>query len=218
MRGMLIGIGVLLVLLFVAGGWLVSQRNQLVTLRGGAEAQWTQVENQLQRRNDLIPNLVATVKGFAAQERGVFEAIANARAQLAGARTREERIRGAQAVESALGRLLVVVENYPQLKSDAQFTRLMDELAGTENRIAVERMRYNELVRDYNIRIQQVPTTFVASLGGFEPLTPFTAAPGAREVPRVDFGAGPVGAPRAGAPAPAAAPRAVGGPSPAPAR
>ncbi len=213
MRGLLVAVGVLLVLLFVAGGWFISQRNRLVAMRGAAEAQWTQVENQLQRRNDLIPNLVATVKGFAAQERQVIEAVAGARARLAGARTREEQIRGAQELESALARLLVVVENYPQLKSDATFIRLMDELAGTENRIAVERMRYNELVRDYNVRLQQVPTSLVASIGGFEPLVPFTAAPGAREAPRVDFGAGPVGA-APGAPAPAGA----GVPSPQPAR
>lgn len=206
MRGVLIALMVLLVGLFVSAGWFVSQRNTLVAMRGRADAQWAQVDSQLQRRNDLIPNLVATVQGFARQEQTVFESIANARAQLAGARTREDQIRGAQAVESALARLLVVVENYPTLKSDAQFIRLMDELAGTENRIAVERMRYNELVRDYNIRIQQVPTNVVASAGGFEPMASYPVAPGAREAPRVDFGQ------------PAAAASPGGSPSPAPAR
>jgi LemA protein len=219
MRGIVLGIVVLLVLALVFGGWFVGQRNTLVTMRGQAEAQWTQVENQLQRRNDLIPNIVATVKGFAQQEQSVIDSVTRARAQLGGARTREEQIQGAQEVESALARLLVVVENYPQLKSDVQFTGLRDELAGTENRIAVERMRYNELVRDYNIRIQQVPTNVVASLGGFQPLPPFTAAPGARDVPRVDFGrpAAPAAAP-AGPPAlPARSPGAAA-PAPAPSR
>ncbi len=201
MRGVFIGVVVLLGLLLLAGGWFFTQRNTLVEMRGRAEQQWTQVDSQLQRRNDLIPNLVNTVKGFAAQEREVFESIANARAQLAGARTRPERIEAEQQVESALARLLVVVENYPQLKSDAQFSRLMDELAGTENRIAVERMRYNDLVANYNIRIQQVPWSFVASFGGFEPMAPFTAAPGARGVPAVDFGRSPAPAAPAASPA-----------------
>src|SRR5918996_4536782 len=167
MRVVLGAVMVVLVALFVTGGWFISQRNTLVSMRGHAEAQWTQVENQLQRRNDLIPNLVGTVKGFAQQEQTVFGSIADARARLAGARTREEQIQGAQAVESALARLLVVVENYPQLKSDAQFIRLTDELAGTENRIAVERMRYNELVRDYNQTLHTFPNSLFASMFGF---------------------------------------------------
>lgn len=191
MRGVVIMLVVLLLLVLGVGGWFVGQRNRLVEMQGRAEAQWTQVDSQLQRRNDLIPNLVNTVKGFAAQEREVFESIANARAQLAGARTRPERIQAEQQIESALSRLLVVVENYPQLKSDAQFIRLMDELAGTENRIAVERMRYNELVANYNIRIRQWPTSFVASVGGFQPMAPFAADPGARTPPVVDFGRTP---------------------------
>lgn len=201
MRGVVIAVVVLLVLLLVAGGWFVGQRNTPVDMRGRAQAQWTQVENQLQRRNDLIPNLVNTVKGFAQQERDVISSVTEARARLAGARTRPEQIEAAREVDSALARLLVVVENYPQLKSDATFTRLMDELAGTENRIAVERMRYNELVANYNIKIQQVPTNAVASVGGFQPETPFTAAPAARDVPTVDFGRSP--APAAGAASPA---------------
>lgn len=201
MRGVVIGVVVLLGLLLLGGGWFVGQRNTLVEMRGRTEAQWTQVENQLQRRNDLIPNLVTTVKGFAQQERDVIDSVTNARARLVGARTRPEQIEAAREVEAALARLLVVVENYPQIKSDATFIRLMDELAGTENRIAVERMRYNELVANYNIRIQQVPTNVVASFGGFQSLIPFTAAPGAREVPRVDFGRSP-----APAVAPAASP------------
>ncbi|HEX7126229.1 MAG TPA: LemA family protein, partial [Thermodesulfobacteriota bacterium] len=150
---------------------------------------------------DLIPNLVNTVKGFAQQERDVIGSVTEARARLAGARTRSEQIEAAREVEAALARLLVVVENYPQLKSDATFIRLMDELAGTENRIAVERMRYNELVANYNIRIQQVPTSFVAAVGGFEPEVPFTAAPGARDVPTVDFSRSPAPAAPAASPA-----------------
>jgi LemA protein len=201
MRVVLIAVVVLLGLVLLAGGWFVRQRNALVEMRGRAQAQWTQVENQLQRRNDLIPNLVNTVKGFAQQERDVIASVTEARARLAGARTRPEQIEAAREVEAALARLLVVVENYPQLKSDATFIRLMDELAGTENRIAVERMRYNELVANYNIRIQQVPTNFVAAIGGFQPEVPFTAAPAARDVPRVDFGRSPAPAVPAASPA-----------------
>lgn len=165
------------------------------------KAAWSEVINQYQRRADLVPNLVNTVKGFAQQEREVIASVTEARARLAGARTRPEQIDAAREVDSALARLLVVVENYPQLKSDAQFTRLMDELAGTENRIAVERMRYNELVANYNIRIQQMPTNVVASVGGFQPEPPFTAAPGARDVPTVDFSRSPAPAVPAASPA-----------------
>jgi LemA protein len=213
MKGIVIGLIALAVVAAVGIGWFVGQRNTLVTMRGTAEGQWTQVENQLQRRNDLIPNLVATVKGFATQEQNVIDSVTRARAAMIGARSREEQIEGARQLESALGRLFVVVENYPQIKSDAQFARLMDELAGTENRISVERMRYNELVRDFNIAIQRVPTNFVASFGGFQPLTPFTAAPGAREVPRVDFGPAAQAAPPGPAPARSIGPAPAGAPS-----
>jgi LemA protein len=146
------------------------------------------VENQLQRRNDLIPNLVETTKGFAQQERDVFQSIADSRAKLAGATTPEQRMAAANEQSSALARLLVVVENYPTLKSDATFNRLMDELAGTENRLAVERMRYNEAVQAYNTSRRQFPANITASIFGFKGDYPlFTAPEEAKGVPKVDF-------------------------------
>jgi LemA protein len=152
------------------------------------KAQWSQVENQLQRRNDLIPNLVETVKGYASHEKEVFQAVADSRARLAGATTPEQRIEAANQQTSALARLLAVVENYPQLKADAQFARLMDELAGTENRIAVERMRYNERVQAYNTLRRQFPSNVTAKLFGFKEYPYFEVPPAAKEVPRVNFG------------------------------
>jgi LemA protein len=149
---------------------------------------WAEVDNLLQRRNDLIPNLVETVKGFAAQEQAVFGQIADARARLAGAKSPQERIAAGQAMDSALGRLLVVVENYPQLKSDATFARLMDELAGTENRIATERGRYNEKVRAYNTTRKSFPSNITGSIFGFtKEYPPFQATAEAKNVPKVDF-------------------------------
>jgi LemA protein len=151
------------------------------------KAQWSQVENQLQRRNDLIPNLVETVKGFAAQEAAVFGQIADARAKMAGATTPEQRIAAANAESSALARLLVVVENYPQLKSDAQFARLMDELAGTENRLSVERMRYNDRVREYETMRRQFPANITAKMFSFKEYPYFEAPADAKALPKVDF-------------------------------
>lgn len=161
--------------------------NRLIALDEGVSAQWAQVENQLQRRYELIPNLVETVKGYASHETEVFTAIADARSRLAGASTEEERVAAANELESALARLLVIVENYPDLKADRQFTQLMDELAGTENRIAVERQRFNEMVRDYNVMIKRMPTALVANLLGFEAREYFESAPGAETVPSVEF-------------------------------
>lgn len=166
---------------------LVSSYNRLVGLAEGIDAQWAQVENQLQRRYDLIPNLVATVKGVAAQERALVDSVTAARAKLAGARTVPERVAAANQVESALARLLVVVENYPQLRSNESFNRLMDELAGTENRIAVERMRYNDQVRAYNRTVRSFPMRFFASGFGFAPRDYFQPNAAASEAPRVDF-------------------------------
>jgi LemA protein len=162
--------------------------NRFVSQDEAIKAQWAQVENQLQRRNDLIPNLVSTVKGYAAHEQGIFEAVADSRAKLAGARTPEDTMAAANAQTSALSRLLAVVENYPQLKANEQFNRLMDELAGTENRIAVERMRYNQKVQDYNTLRRQFPSNLTASIFGFKEHPFFQAPPEAKQVPKVDFG------------------------------
>jgi LemA protein len=152
------------------------------------KTQWAQVQNQLQRRNDLIPNLVETVKGFAAQEKEIFTSVAASREKLAGARTPEETITAANEQSSALARLLVIVENYPQLKSDANFQRLMDELAGTENRIATERMRYNERVQEYNTLRRRFPSNVTAKVFGFKEYPYFEAPTAAQQVPKVDFG------------------------------
>jgi LemA protein len=162
--------------------------NTFVGQEESIKAQWAQVENQLQRRNDLIPNLVETTKGIAQQERDVFGQIAESRAKLAGARTPQETIQAANEQSAALARLLVVMENYPQLRSNETFNRLMDELAGTENRIAVERMRYNERVQEYNTARRQFPSNITASVFGFSEYPLFNAPPEAERVPKVDFG------------------------------
>ncbi len=161
--------------------------NDLVGMQEQAKTAWAQVENQLQRRSDLIPNYVETVKGYAKQETTVFTAIADARARMAGARNPAETIAANNALESALSRLLVVVENYPELRSSENFIRLQDELAGTENRIATERMRYNEVVRDYNVRIRRFPANLVAGSFNFAAMPLFEAPPGARVAPQVRF-------------------------------
>jgi LemA protein len=162
--------------------------NQLVGLQQNIQSAWAQVQNQLQRRNDLIPNLVNTVKGYATHEQAVFEAVANARARLLSAGTRDEQIEAAQGLNSALGRLLAIAEQYPQLKANEQFNRLSDELAGTENRIAVERMRYNDAVRAYNTYRNSFPTVLYAGWLGFKEEKYFEAPTEAQQVPKVDFG------------------------------
>jgi LemA protein len=161
--------------------------NRFVNQEEAIKAQWAQVENQLQRRNDLIPNLVETVKGYAQHEEGVFKEVADARAQLLSAKSPEETISAANRQTSALGRLLAVAENYPQLKANEQFNRMMDELSGTENRIAVERMRYNERVQDYNAARRQFPANMTAKVFGFKEYPYFQAPPEAKPVPRVNF-------------------------------
>jgi LemA protein len=162
--------------------------NRFTGTEEAIKAQWGQVQNQLQRRNDLIPNLVETTKGFAAQEKEIFTAIAASREKLAGARTPQETIEAANEQSSALARLLVIVENYPNLKSDATFQRLMDELAGTENRIAVERMRYNERVQEYNTLRRRFPSNITAKVFGFQEYPYFEAPTEAQQVPKVNFG------------------------------
>jgi LemA protein len=165
--------------------------NTFVGQEEAIKTQWAQVENQLQRRNDLIPNLVETTKGIAQQEKDVFGQIAESRAKLAGAQTPEQRMQAANEQSTALARLLVVVENYPQLRSNETFNRLMDELSGTENRLAVERMRYNERVQAYNTSRRQFPANITASMFGFKEYPLFNAPPEAERVPRVDFGRPP---------------------------
>src|SRR6188474_1090254 len=162
--------------------------NRFVGQEEAIKAQWAQVENQLQRRNDLIPNLVESVKGITQQEQEVFGRIADSRAKLAGASTPEQQIQAANEQSQALARLLVVVENYPQLRSNEQFSRLMDELSGTENRLAVERMRYNERVQAYNVSRRQFPSNVTAGIFGFKEYPVFNAPPEAERVPRVNFG------------------------------
>src|SRR5436190_18164307 len=161
--------------------------NKFVGQEEAVKAQWAQVQNQLQRRNDLIPNLVETTKGYAQHEESVFKDIADARSQLLAAKSPDETIAAANRQTSALGRLLAVVENYPNLKANEQFNRLMDELAGTENRLAVERQRYNERVQEYNTSRRQFPANLTAKLFSFKDYPFFEAPPDAKAVPRVNF-------------------------------
>jgi len=169
---------------------IVGTRNRLVRLDEDVKAQWAQVENQLQRRYDLIPNLVETVKGFAAQERQVFIEVTEARAKVGGAGSVPEKIQANNELSSALSRLLVVVERYPDLKSNQNFMALQDELAGTENRIAQERRRYNEVVNVYNKAVRVFPNNLIAGMFGFKRAELFEAPAEARTAPRVDFGSG----------------------------
>jgi LemA protein len=179
---------ILLVVALAGGAMFISARNEMAVQDEGIKGQWSQVDVALQRRADLIPNLVETVKGFASQEKAVFESIASARSALLNARTPQEKIQANTQLDSALGRLLVVVENYPTLKSNENFLRLQDELAGTENRIAVERRKYNEAVQRFNTTIVRFPNNIVASLAGFQRNDAyFKTEPAAREAPKVQF-------------------------------
>lgn len=162
--------------------------NTFTSQEEAIKAQWAQVENQMLRRSELIPNLVETVKGFAQQEKDVFGAVADARAKMAGASTPAQRIEAANAESSALARLLVVMENYPQLKSDATFMRLMDELTGTENRLSAERMRYNERVQAYNTLRRQFPSNITASIFSFDEYPYWEIPDSAKTAPAVNFG------------------------------
>lgn len=164
--------------------------NKFTTQEEAIKAQWAEVDNQLQRRNDLIPNLVETVKGFATQEQTVIKDVTDARAKMSGAQTPEEKIAAANVETSALSRLLVVVENYPNLKSDAQFMNLQDQLEGTENRLATARMRYNEAVQTYNAGRRQFPANITAKLFGFKEYPYYEVPADAKGVPKVNFGRG----------------------------
>jgi LemA protein len=176
------------VVALVFGGLYVSSRNQMVTKNEAVKSAWAQVDVVLQRRADLIPNLVETVKGFAAQEQTVFHDIAAARSALLGAQTPADKIAANGQLDGALGRLLLIVENYPQLKSNENFLRLQDELAGTENRIAVERKRYNDTLQDYNTFIGLFPNNIFAGWAGFQRNNAYFAATEAsREAPKVQF-------------------------------
>jgi LemA protein len=186
-RGGLIAVAVVALLLISVGGCLVGNYNRLVTGKERVDQKWAQVNNQLQRRNDLIGNLSETVKGTATQEQAVFGAIADARAKMAGATTPAQGIEASRAMDSALGRLMVVVENYPQLKSNEAFLQLMDELAGTENRLATERMRYNEEVQGFNILIKRFPMNLFATMFSYKEAIYYPVSEASKAVPKVDF-------------------------------
>jgi LemA protein len=188
MKAAIIVMIVVLLLAFFLGSAYFNRRNQMVVRREAVNAAWAQVDVVLQRRADLIPNLVETVKGYAVQEQTVYGEIAAARAALVGAKTPTDKIAANGQLDSALSRLLVIVENYPQLKSNENFMRLQDELAGTENRIAVERKRYNDAVQDYNTYIALFPNSLVASFAGFTRNDAyFKTEEGARQAPKVNF-------------------------------
>ncbi len=182
------GVGLLVAIVVVLSIGAGCSYNRFATQDETVKAQWSQVENQLQRRHDLIPNLVETVKGFAQQERDVFQSVADARARLAGAGTPSDKIAAANAESSALARLLVVVEAYPQLKSNENFARLMDDLGGTENRITTERMRYNEAARDFSVMRRRFPANLTAAVFGFQEHPYFEVLAEAKAAPKVDFG------------------------------
>jgi LemA protein len=185
--GCLVALGIVVVIVFIIGGWLVGIYNSLVTQSQAVDAQWGQVETQYQRRFDLIPNLVNSVKGLMTQERTVFDSIAQARTKYGSAATINDKAAAAGEMETALGRLLVVMENYPEIKSSAAVTGLMDELAGTENRISVERRRYNDLVRTYNTSVKTFPTNMLAGMFGFTEKYYFQSVSGADKAPKVEF-------------------------------
>ncbi len=185
--GCFVAIGIVVLLVVIVGASFWGTYNSLVTKSQAIDAQWAQVETQYQRRFDLIPNLVNSVKGYMTQEQTIFGQIADARTRYSGAQTPDQKAAAGSEVETALGRLLVIMENYPTLRSVETVTTLMDELAGTENRINVERQRYNTAVQDYNTTIKRFPTNLVASMFGFESRQYFQADTGASTAPKVDF-------------------------------
>ena len=178
----------LTIVIAVAAGLSGCSYNRFTSQEEGVKSALSEVQNQLQRRNDLVPNLVETVKGYASQERDIFTALAESRSRMLNAKTPEEQVEAANQQTQALSRLLVVVENYPQLKSDATFMRLMDELAGTENRIATERMRYNERIQEFNTLRRRFPSNVTAKMFGFKEYPYFEAPPATQQAPKVNFG------------------------------
>src|SRR5271155_4956779 len=188
MKIALVILAILVVIALILGGSFIGSRNQMAIKREAVSAEWSQVDVVLQRRADLIPNLVETVKGYATQEQIVYGDIAKARSALIGAQTPADKIAANGQLDSALSRLLVVVENYPQLKSNENFMRLQDELAGTENRIAIERRKYNQVVQDYNTFLVTFPNSLIASMSGFTRNDAyFKTDEGARNAPKVNF-------------------------------
>jgi LemA protein len=203
MKIALVLLAVLIVIALICGSWFIGIRNQMAVKKEAVSAEWSQVDVVLQRRADLIPNLVATVKGYASQEQIVYGDIAKARSALIGAQTPADKIAANGQLDSALSRLLVIVENYPQLKSNENFMRLQDELAGTENRIAIERRKYNQLVQDYNTFLVTFPNSMIASMSGFTRNDAyFKTDEGARNAPKVNFDFGNKPAPATPAPTP----------------
>jgi LemA protein len=186
-KKLLIIAAIVIIVILIPYSYLKGTYNSLVTLDEGVKAAWAQVENQLQRRYDLIPNLVETVKGYAAHEKEVFLKVTEARAKVGGATTINDKIAANNGLSAALSRLLLVVERYPNLKANTNFIRLQDELAGTENRIAVERRRYNETVKVYNIKIRRFPTNLLAGMFGFEKAAFFEVPKERQEAPKVKF-------------------------------
>src|SRR5215469_14799297 len=188
MKAVLVLVVIILIFALIFGGMYVGRRNEMTVKREAVNAAWSQVDVVLQRRADLIPNLVETVKGFAVHEEQVFGEIARARSALIGAQTPADKIAANTQVTSALNRLLAISENYPQLKSNENFLRLQDELAGTENRIAVERKRYNDAIQDYNTYISLFPNSLIAGMAGFTRNDAyFKADEGSRTAPKVNF-------------------------------
>jgi LemA protein len=189
-RGLLVGlgiVGVLVVILLLVFGSYISAKNQMVAKDEAVKAQWSQVDVVLQRRADLIPNLVATVKGYATHEETVFGDIANARAGLLNAKDPQSKMEANGRLDGALGRLLAISENYPDLKANQNFLSLQTQLEGSENRISTERRRYNQVVQDYNTFIRQFPNSIWAGIAGFQPKPNFEASEGARTAPKVSF-------------------------------
>ena len=187
LKTLLIIVGIIILIIVIPYSYIKGTYNSLVTMDESVKGAWAQVENQLQRRYDLIPNYVETVKGYAAHEKEVFVKVTEARSKVAGAGNIDEKIQANNQLSSALSRLLVVVERYPELKANTNFIRLQDELAGTENRIAVERRRFNETVKVYNIKIRTFPTNIIAGMFGFEKATFFKVPKERQEAPKVKF-------------------------------